>query len=324
MTDPSPTPLDAWSPPACGLPRIGILVPVWMNYQWIAPIMELSLDRFWPDHPEVLYTGLDKDSPNNPDGIIVELPGSVDRSNWTAVLLLGVREARRRGFEFLYLLAEEHIPVSPCHREHLNQTLPRFMQTLPAVYISLMAWDNRRYTSKSPVLPAAQFHLKHLVAPGDPRFHLHPALWRTEVLEACCQLALEDTSQNGSAWHFEKANDRAGMLHPPGWDKQCYQICASAMSLHPPRGLNRLTAKLEYFLYQRLQGLYPLIPGRMLRKAYAAVLEFDKVFCNGAYPMFFSGIMSKGQLNEHFTDFMRRHDPEWLEEILNRRPPEIT
>jgi len=297
----------------------GLLVPVWKDYQWIAPVTQEALDRFWPSHPVAYYVGIPADETPS-GGESIPVAATVDRSNWTAVLREGVREMDRRGFTYLYLILEEHIPVASCHEAHLNITLPFLMQSLPAVYISLMGWDNRRYTSRSPVLDAARYRLKHLNRPGDPRFHLHPALWNVRALLGCCDLALGDPSQKGSAWHFEKINDRDTRHHPPEWRTGCYQIHSASMRLHPPNMVFRCLESLEYHLYQLLQGIYPLIPSESLRKAFVSFFKFDDVFCHGPYPLFFSGIMSKGGVNPFFKEFLKERDPDFLSKILVRLP----
>jgi hypothetical protein len=281
-----------------------LLVPVWPAYRWLAPLMAQQLTRHWPDHPPVRFCGMAA-------GEAVGLPhyarsAQASLTNWSGLLLEGVRQARAEGFELAYLLAEEHLPLGPCHPGHLNVTLPACMESLPAVYIGLMGWDNRRFTSRSPVLDATHHQLKHLVQDRDPRFHLHPALWQLDVLEACCELALRDPSANGSAWHFEKINDKDASPHPAAWKRQCYQIRASRLALRPPGALRQRVRDLERFLYHKAMAIYPLIPHRALANAYARRVGFDDFFCDGPYPMFFSGIMAKGRMNPYCVKFLRR------------------
>lgn len=298
---------------------LAILVPVWKNYQWIAPLTARLLDRFWPGHPPVWYVGLDQASSTELN--ILPLAADLDRSNWTKVLLAGVQQLREKGVELCYLINEEHVPLAPCAKIHLEKTLPDLMRDAPAVYISLMGWDNRRYPSRSPVIPEFH-HCKHLVGAGDPRFHLHPALWRTEVLEACCQLALRDPSKNGSAWHFEKVNDRAGSELPEAWNRRCYQISAAALSARPRGPVARLVSAAERWIYHKLMAVYPLIPHPGAANRYARAVGFDNFFCDGPYPMFYSGIMVKGGLNPYFLKFLGKttEGRELLREILAAQP----
>ena len=292
--------------------KLGILVPVWRDYQWIAPLTMTELGRRWPSHPEVWFCGLEASCG------LPALPLTADRSNWTQVLLEGVRHMRSLGFDRIYLILEEHLPLGPCHEEHLNATLPALMDSLPASYISLMGWDNRRFTSRSRVLGNDRHQLKHLTGPNDPRFHLHPALWESAALEQCAALAVEVPDKNGSAWHFEKSSARA--TFPGAEQDRCYQIRASSLSAYRPAPGRRLAGFLDRVLYQKLMALCPLIPGRDASNRFFRSIPFDDVFCAGPYPMVFSGILAKGALNRFFAKHVGRSDPALMKRILSAMP----
>jgi len=242
------------------------------------------------------------------------LSPDTDRSNWTQVLRDGVGGLQQRGIETAYLIAEEHLPIALCHEEHLQATLPGLLQKLDAVYISLMGWDNRRYVSKSPVLGSEFFEFKHLRGERDPRFHLHPALWRLEALKACCELTLDQPGQNGSAWSFEKTCDKANAPLPQSWKTGCYQIRASAMNTRPLGTVSRLTAFCERFFYHKLMALMPMMPPAWVSPI-ARRVAFDSVFCDGPYPMFYSGLMAKGGVNPYFKKFVGQRFPEVWEHV---------
>lgn len=283
-------------------PSLAILVSVWHGYRWIAPLTLKLLDRYWPDHPPVWFCGL-----GEAGGLpSLGLDPKVDCSNWSQVTLDGVKQMRQKGYDLLYLVAEEHVPLAPCHEEHLNSTLPRLIGELPAVYISLMGWDNRRFPSRSPLLGNARHKLKQLIGARDPRFHLHPALWRADALQACCELALRNPEKNGSAWHFEKINDRDREHHPQEWRSQCYQIHSASLRRDRPSVFRRAAETAEILLFRKLMALVPLIRPPQAAALYARTVGFDNVFCNGPYPMFFSGIMAKGRINPFFETHLRR------------------
>ncbi|MDX2079815.1 MAG: hypothetical protein SFU53_03455 [Terrimicrobiaceae bacterium] len=277
-----------------------LLSPVWPDYRRFAPLLSRCLERFWPDHPPLAFTGL----------IEWGLPGDVievDKStlrNWSASLRQGVREVRRRGFTHAYLIAEEHLPLADCHSEHLGGTIPRLAGEVGAHYVSLMGWDNRRYASKSPKW--GPYDWMHLVGLNDPRFHLHPAFWNLETLEACCELALENPVANGSAWHFEKVCARAGDRLP---SRDCYQISAAAMS-----GSGRAAAGADRWVFNRLMAAFPYLPAGLSRRLWRG-LRFDNVYCDGPYPMVFSGALAKGTLNPALVKFRDRVPADLMAEI---------
>jgi len=282
--------------------RLGILVPVWPGYRWIAPFTAKLLKEFWPSHPPLRFGGLTAEEAGELPILAHEPQG--DRKNWTLMLREAVRNMRIEGFAWIYLIAEEHVPLAPCSERNLNETLPALAREMDAVYISLMGWDNRRYTSKSPVV--GRYQMKHLEREGDPRFHLHPALWRLDVLEACCDLALQDATKNGSAWHFEKINDPLNSPHPAKWKTQCYQICGDELAQPVPSSSAKFLHRTGCAIFHKLMALYPLIPSKSLANSYARWVGFDDFFFCGPYPMFYSGLMAKGSLNAYFVKFAQR------------------
>jgi len=284
-----------------------ILSPVWPGYRRFAPLLATCLDRFWPDHPRQFFVapkewglpGESLDPGEDPFG----------GSNWSWTLLQGVKQVRARGFREAYLVAEEHLPLAACHKAHLEVTLPAQAREMGARYVSLMGWDNKRYSFKSPKLGKDRFRWMHLTGVRDPRFHLHPAWWNLETLEECCELALENPATNGSAWHFEKICDLAGDRLP---SDNCYQICAASMSLSPPRLLaTRLAMR---WLHNRLMAIVPLLPSRW-RRFYYDACGFDMVYCDGPYPMVFSGALAKGKINAALLKQRKRVPSEIIESI---------
>ena len=218
----------------------------------------------------------------------------------------GARQIVDMGYRRAYLIPEEHVSLGPCHQQHLNETLPAWMEELEAAYIGLMGWDNRRYCSKSPLLSARHGRMMHLRSPGDPRFHLHPALWRLDVLCACAELAQRDEAKCGSAWHFEKANEKANADLKHEWKQACYQIAARRLALDPSGATSAILATAERFAFNKLMALYPHIRPRRAANAFTKAMGFDNFFCRGPYPMFYSGLMVKGGLNPYAARFLRR------------------
>jgi len=212
------------------------------------------------------------------------------------------------GYRECYLIAEEHLPLAPCHKHHLERTIPDQARELGAKYVSLMGWDNRRYSFKSPVLPKQKYRWMHLTGLRDPRFHLHPAWWDLETLEKCCELALENRDANGSAWHFEKICDLAGNRLP---SNSCYQISASAMNL---RSSAPWLSGVKRWIFNKLMAVVPLLPDAWQHPYYDAC-GFDIVFCDGPYPMVFSGVLAKGRMNPALIRFSSHVSSDILEKI---------
>jgi len=246
-----------------------------------------------------------------------DLPGTIldpgndphGGTNWSWTLLQGVRQVRGMGYRQCYLIAEEHLPLGPCDKRHLEKTIPDQASDLGAKYVSLMGWDNRRYSFRGPVLPGKQFHWMHLTGASDPRFHLHPAWWDLETLESCCGLAWENPEANGSAWHFEKICDRAVGRLP---SRDCYQIAAGTMN--HGQGTAWRQRLVERWIFNKLMAVVPILPQKS-RQPYYNACGFDMVFCDGPYPMVFSGTLAKGKMNPALEKFSRRIPADLLGKI---------
>ncbi len=280
-----------------------ILVPVYHPYRWLAPFMQRALDTFWPDHPPVFYCGLAADEA----GGLPTLPlhETALPRDWPAFVRDAVDELLVRGFAQCYLLLEEHLPLAECHTTHLNTTLPRLLVDLDAAYVGLMGWDNRRYTTRAPLLDAGRHRLMHLSTPAAPRFHLHPSLWRLEALRDCLDLVLRDPVH--SPWRFEKVTERAAADLPQRWKAGCYQVCGQALAAHPRTRAGAWAQAVERFVFHKLMALQHRLPTATLRRTAWERIGFDDFFYNGPYPMFFSGVMAKGGLNPYYVRFMKRH-----------------
>lgn len=270
-----------------------ILIPVAPRYSWVLPILLECLREFWASHPPIV--------------VAHALPQDTTREGklcWTRILHRGATEARNGGFSLTYLILEEHLPVAPCHAVHLNETLPDLMQELQASHISLMGWDNRRHPSKSPVLGKEFFRLKHLTGDRDPRYNLHPGLWKLPVLVKCCEQVLEKAGEDASAWQFERISARSDHPSLRGQSQKCYQICASSMAGGSSPLGRKIGSAMERFFYMRMIGLLPLIPSRRLRDSAFKFFNFDRVFSNGPYPMIFAGVLAKGNINPNFVSIV--------------------
>ena len=282
-----------------------VLIPVAPRYSWLLLILLDYLKKYWPHHsPVIVAEALPEDTT------------AEGRLCWTQMLQRGAIEARSQGFAMAYVILEEQLPVAKCHSVHLNQTLPSLLDSLPASHISLMGWDNRRHPSKSPVLGKEFFHLKHLAAERDPRYNLHPGLWKLDVLLKCCEEVLGNIGPEASAWQFERISARSTSPNLVRHISECFQVCAESMALKKMSWPRKTLSALERFFYMRMLGLMPLIRTQNLRKRVFQLLNFDRVFSNGPYPMVFSGVMAKGKLNPHFQSIVRRL-PEG-EELLSR------
>jgi len=276
-----------------------ILVSVYHPYRWVAESTARLLDAFWPGHPPLFFCGLTSEEA----GALPHLPcpdPALPRS-WGGFVKDACAQLRALGFESCYFLLEDQPPLAKCDHRHLTETLPNLMQKLGGVYCGLMGWDNRRFTTRAPILPDDERRLMHLSVPSAPRFHLHPSWWNLDALERCAALVLQ--TPNHTPWNFEKTCEKADADLPVEWKSGCYQISAEAL-MQPPPG-RKLAQRSERFLFHRLMALAPLARRLGFGVKYWDALGFDDFFYDGPYPMFYAGVMSRGRLNP----FLRR----WVE-----------
>lgn len=280
---------------------VSILVSVYHPYRWTAFFTRELIETYWPDHPPLFFCGLTPEEA----GTLPHLPVEEEAHPrvWGHFVLDAARELRARGFTKTYFLLEDHPPLAACHAEHLNRTLPTFIDSLPAAYIGLMGWDNRRFVTRAPLTGPHRF--MHLTPPRAPRFHLHPSLFRLDALIACLELLVSREKPN--PWGFEKYCDKLDAPLPEEFKSTCYQICGEELALRPPSPVGRATAAAERFFYHRMMSLFPPLQRIGLGMKFWDTLGFDNYFYNGPFPMFYSGIMSRGRVNPFFLRFIRKH-----------------
>lgn len=282
--------------------KLCILVTVYPPYRWCAPVMAELLDTFWPLHPPVFFCGLSDEDAAFCRGRWLRLPRS--GALWAESSLHAVRHLAAEGFDLVYFLGEDHLPLAPCHERHLNRTIPALMSDLPASYIGLLGWDNRRFAVKGgPVLPKSSHRLMHLSTRSAPRFHLHPSLFRTTTLVAC----LEAVCHAGcpTPREFEKVCDRADAPLSPEEKQSCYQICGAEFAADRPAVHRRLARCARNFFFHRAMAVVPLLRQWGIDMSFWDFVGFDNFFYEGPYPMFYSGAMSRGRVNPFFRSFVQ-------------------
>ncbi len=285
--------------------KLSILSPVYHRYRWLAPFMAELLERFWPDHPPLYFCGL---TAEEAEGLPLAAERPEGRQSWSEFVLPGVVWLRQQNFDLCYLLLEEHLPWAPCNTTFLNEELPQLMEKLDGVYTSLMGWDNRRYLIRGTFVNGKSSGLLRLDTREAPRFHLHPAWWRLDVLEVCLRNAI--SQGEGTAWSFEKINEHFAAPIPEEWKKRgCFQIEGGATALHRRSPLAGDAYLITCAFFRLLMRLYPLFAQVGLGGWYWSAVGFDNFFYKGPYPMFYSGVMAKGALNWYWSRWIKkRHE----------------
>jgi hypothetical protein len=230
-----------------------------------------------------------------------------------------------RGFVAAYLILDDHVPLGPCHTEHLNVTLPTHLDQLGATYIWLNGWGQGRPTGSGTVL--RDRHRLERVGPDfTGKFSLHPGLWNLRGLRDLLRMA-QHQSIHGSraARRFEFLASRPDGALPTSVRGGSYRV--HGRSLARPDTLatrarrdvrrQRLAAGLRHRLLQ--------LTGRRTAAArYATQTRFLFRYYDGPYPLYWSGLLADGNLHRdclRFLELIGRR--ELIEDLRRRCPPAL-
>lgn len=221
------------------------------------------LEAFWPEHPPVFRIGAPVQRAN-------DLSFDGDEGSWIEVIHSGCKQLIELGYASVYLVLDDHPPIGPCRAEHLNSTLPKMLEELKAVYISLVGWDGMTCLSTEP-LPKRFQGLRRLGPGFQYHFQLHPALWNLECLMGLSQFLLEHSYR--SAWDFERAVRTHFTELPKAWQQAGYRIRGRAMALAPRSGLKH-----------RIQLQFWRLIDRAIRKFSPIDALAGKAICSKSWP----------------------------------------
>ena len=296
-------------------PTTCILISAFEGYVPAAELSRRLLDRYWAGHPPVWFCGAAIDRPD-------ALPVRHAPGDWMAGVRNAMTDLEEQGFDRVYLLMADLGPIAECHSEHLNRTIPNWMDELGATYISIRGWDHRR-SSAGPTLGGRYLRLQQQDADYRWRFALHPALWRTEVLARILDILMARFADH-SAWSCEI---EAGNLYeelPKGWNERTFRVCGRLMATPPiPRVERMIRHGIDSFARNAdrlVNGVGPKGPstlGRLTEK----LLRTKAVYYQGPYPIYFQGFFERGKVNPPLVRMLRRQKRfELLQEIEQSVP----
>ncbi len=277
-----------------------ILIPTFEKYRLVAEFTRTQLERHWPDHPPVFFCGLPGDAP-------ALLPLREDPADWMALVRTAVADLQTRGFRQCYLVLDDHPPLDRCHGEHLNKTLPRFMDELGASFINLQGWGQYR-PRQGTDLGADYFHLEKPAREYLWKFALHPGLWNLQAFREILDLLLREPElSERTCWKFERRAGQADFPLPEHLRATAYRVCGSAMSARPARRLRAAWRRGALFAFDVVRFGIRIAGGQAARDSFDARYLGLYHFYDGPYPLFWSGLMKKGRLNNDLVCFLRWH-----------------
>lgn len=266
-----------------------------------APVARVTLERLdacWPGHPEVFVCGLSGATRLSAQA----LPLTADPDDWVGIALDAVRRLEARGTEWLYLILDDHPPVGPCHADYLNRRLPETATALDAIQVNLLGWD--QYQPHEGVALGREHLFWQRNSPSFRwKFSLHPGFWRVLPLRAMLESLRATSPDVRSARALEGALSEAGRRLDPGLLERTYRVRGDGFTARhrwfESRGLRALTRQLIRGARRaaRLGG------PRSVAAVEALVLPYQR-YGNGPYPMFWSGLLTRGRLHEEALRFL--------------------
>jgi hypothetical protein len=292
--------------------NLAILLSTCDAYAPVARFTHARLDTCWADHPPVWFCGLTAAA----DDV---LPFTGDARDWIGITHQAVAALAARGVEWLYLILDDHPPFGPCQADFLNRVLPANAAALGAIQVNLLGWDQFQPQSGT-VLGREHLWWQRNAEDFRWKFSLHPGFWHAPTLrDILAQLrALQPTTLSARA--FESGADAAARALDPALCGRTFRICGDAFSAGRrwhERRRTRAAAKLALHVARLLARLGG---ARTLQKLDDRLQPYFR-FVNGPYPMFWSGLISRGQLHAAALDFLERTGATDVARSIRNLPP---
>lgn len=290
------------------------------KYTRLARLTIDLIGRRWPAHPSIFVCGASS-SPGGRSIPLADPPG-----DWIGITRSALRVLRREGIRQCYLILEDHPPIGLCNAAALNGELPDWMDRLGAAYIGLYGWDQRTRARGTNLGPEYGY-LQRQADDYPWRWSLHPGLWNLEALDRILAvLAGTECGPGGrTAWAFERRTGAADFPLPPELRGSSYRVCGLRLLGGPSPGVRRIMRAAEFRVFDVLRLAARAAGGMPLLRRLDAALMCEYFFHDGPYPLYWSGVMRKGKLNEDLRRFLRRRrrEAEWAEyqeAVADRNP----
>jgi hypothetical protein len=273
--------------------RICVLISTIEKYRVLAEFTERRIREYWAKVPEIRYCGLAE----HPAGL--ELRD--DPRSWMGVTRSACDDLMGEGFEAAYVILDDHPPMDWCQARNLNRTLPKMMEELGAVSVSLSGVGQGR-TRFGTRVEVEGFGLDHCARDAEWKYTLHPTLWRlADLREILDRLIAILPPERQTPWAFERVGGAPDVDLPERLKMGCYRIEGRSMAAKPCQR-KLLALRLMTDVYRC--GVRRLM-GENARAAVDGELMGVHHFYNGPYPLFWSGVLRKGRLNPDFMFYLK-------------------
>lgn len=281
-----------------GARSIALLLSTCDAYEPVARYTLGRLGACWPQHPGVFVCGLTRPAPKPAAG----LPFSGDPRDWIGITLQAVTALEERSVEWIYLVLDDHAPFGPCNVDYLNRALPEAAERLGAIQVNLQGWDQRQPQAGT-ALGASDLHWQRNAAGFRWKFSLHPGFWHVPALARILRQLRASRPDLVSARAFEGAMDQAARQVDPALCERTYRVRGDGYASggrwferKAPRELALPCIHAARWLARRAG---PPALDRLDRR-----LGPYLGYLNGPYPMFWSGLLQGGRLQDAALRFL--------------------
>ena len=207
------------------------------------------------------------------------------------------------GMKWVYLILDDHPPLGACNEKALNQTIPKWADELNALYIGLNGWGQGRPKGNG-VFDKNRLDLECVGQNFDWKFSLHPGLWNLEGLQTLLHnWSSELPIEQRNAWKFERMGQGKPIEAYLSTGQPSFRVCGKRMrandSLTPPERRALQRARTWAAIGTRLRHFI----GRSTT-TYQTRNRYLYRFYDGPYPLYWSGLLQRGQPNNECMHFL--------------------
>lgn len=273
--------------------RPAILMCTCTPYVGVARATHQLLDVFWEKHPDFFIVG--DAGADDQD----KIPFSCSEKDWIGMALESVTWLINKGYTHCYLILDDHPPIGVCNSSFLNNTLPSICEQLKATHIALAGWDQFQPKEGGIINVEGQQWMLNSVS-YKWKFDLHPGYWNLQDLALILDKVMAVSPRVYSARSFEGISSTLDLS--PRLVNSTFKIGGNRIVVGNKWYQNRLT---------RGGGLYCLHAVRLAVRAGGREcldrldrkIEIYTQYINGPYPMYWSGVIKKGELNTNLVKF---------------------
>lgn len=279
------------------IPSTAILLSTCKSYQKYVEITCNIIERYWKYHPEIFIVGGSGVSGYR------QISFNCSENDWIGMAYEAVSWLGRSGFEYMYLILDDHPPVGHCNLKFLNQTMPCLAKNLNATHFMLSGWDQFQPKKGEYILKDGQKLLKNDKS-FKWKFDLHPGFWNISHLKNVLNLIIDISPRVYSAREFEGAAANFKLNIPQHYLENTYKLEGDRNAEGRRWYQNPIKRKYLLFAIYLMRTIFLKLPSRWCR-VFDAKIEIYTQYINGPYPMYWSGFVKKGSLNTNLIKFIQ-------------------